>query len=191
MRLLLLSSHWHRIHCREDIWQLYVLVSVYRPCSLQHDFHKTDDKWLLHCYSCSSVQSLQLCAAGHAGCSELFLVNIIVEISPLLSLCLSLSLSLFLSLSPLSLSLSLTHPPTLSLSLSLSHAHTHTPPHWSSGYSVGCKSWRSGVCTVRIFSGCRTSDLKSGTPVATLPGAWCYRVWTGLSLRYTSMLLGL
>ena len=24
-----------------------------------------------------------------------------------------------------------------------------------------------------------TSDLKIGTPVATLPGAWCYRVSTG------------
>ena len=57
-----------------------------------------------------------------------------------------------------------------------------------------------------------TSDLKTGTPVATLPGAWCYRVsagtgwpgvttlwlgeverkifWADPSLRYTSMLLG-
>ena len=32
-----------------------------------------------------------------------------------------------------------------------------------------------------------TSDLKIGTPVATLPGAWCYRVsagtgWPGVSI---------
>ena len=39
-----------------------------------------------------------------------------------------------------------------------------------------------------IFSGSsHTSDLKIGTPVATLPGAWCYRVsagtgWTGVSI---------
>ena len=39
-----------------------------------------------------------------------------------------------------------------------------------------------------IFSGSsHTSDLKIGTPVATLPDAWCYRVnagtgWLGVSL---------
>ena len=39
-----------------------------------------------------------------------------------------------------------------------------------------------------IFSGLsHTSDLKIGTPVATLPGAWCYRVsagtgWPGVSI---------
>ena len=33
---------------------------------------------------------------------------------------------------------------------------------------------------VGIFSGSsHTSDLKIGTPVATLPDAWCYRVSTG------------
>ena len=40
----------------------------------------------------------------------------------------------------------------------------------------------------RIFSGSsHTSDLKIDTPVATLPGAWCYRVssgpgWPGVSI---------
>ena len=41
----------------------------------------------------------------------------------------------------------------------------------------------------RIFSGSsHTSDLKIGTPVTTLPGAWCYRVsvtgtgWPGVSI---------
>ena len=40
-----------------------------------------------------------------------------------------------------------------------------------------------------IFPGSsHTSDLKIGTPVATLPGVWCYRVsagtgWPGFSIR--------
>ena len=40
----------------------------------------------------------------------------------------------------------------------------------------------------RDFSGsCHTSDLKQGTPVATMPGAWGYRVsagtdWLGVSI---------
>ena len=40
----------------------------------------------------------------------------------------------------------------------------------------------------RDFSGSsHTSDLKIGTPVATLPGAWCYRAsagtgWPGVSI---------
>ena len=38
-----------------------------------------------------------------------------------------------------------------------------------------------------IFPGSSHSDLKIGTPVATLPGAWCYRVsagtgWSGVSI---------
>ena len=43
-------------------------------------------------------------------------------------------------------------------------------------------------CLRRDFSGSsHTSDLKIGTPVATLPGAWCYRVsagtgWPGVSI---------
>ena len=40
----------------------------------------------------------------------------------------------------------------------------------------------SNPACARIFSGSsHTSDFKIGTPVATLPGAWCYRVstWTG------------
>ena len=41
-----------------------------------------------------------------------------------------------------------------------------------------------------IFSGSsHTSDLKNGTPVATLPGTWCYRVsagtfWPGVSILW-------
>ena len=39
------------------------------------------------------------------------------------------------------------------------------------------------------FSGSsHTSDLKTGTPVATLPGAWCYRVSTGTGQPGVSIL---
>ena len=37
------------------------------------------------------------------------------------------------------------------------------------------------ACAVEIFSrSSNTNDVKTGTPVATLPGAWCYRdsSWT-------------
>ena len=38
----------------------------------------------------------------------------------------------------------------------------------------------SNPACVEIFSGSsHTSDLKIGTPMATLPGAWCYRVSAG------------
>ena len=40
----------------------------------------------------------------------------------------------------------------------------------------------------RDFSGCHTSDLKIGTPVATLPGAWRYRVRTGTGWPGVSIL---
>ena len=40
-----------------------------------------------------------------------------------------------------------------------------------------------------IFSGLSyTSDLKIGTPVAILPGAWCYRVSTGTGWPGVSIL---
>ena len=40
-----------------------------------------------------------------------------------------------------------------------------------------------------IFSGSsQTSDLKIGTPVATLPGAWCYRVSAGTGRPGVSIL---
>ena len=39
------------------------------------------------------------------------------------------------------------------------------------------------------FSGSNhTSDLKIGTPVATLPGAWCYRVSAGTGQPGVSIL---
>ena len=44
-------------------------------------------------------------------------------------------------------------------------------------------------CLRGIFSGSsHTSDLKIGTPVATLPGAWRYRVSTGTGRPGVSIL---
>ena len=49
------------------------------------------------------------------------------------------------------------------------------PPRWPSDEGDRLGTGRSGVR--RDFSGSRyTSDLKIGTPVATLPCAWHYRV---------------
>ena len=47
----------------------------------------------------------------------------------------------------------------------------------------------SNPACVVIFSGSsHTSDLKIGTPVATLPGAWRYRVSTGTGQPGVSIL---
>ena len=45
----------------------------------------------------------------------------------------------------------------------------------------------SGLCCGDFSGSSHTSDLKTGTPVATLPGAWHYRVsagtgWPGVSI---------
>ena len=45
------------------------------------------------------------------------------------------------------------------------------------------------ACAVGDFSGSsHTSDLEISTPVATLPGVWCYRVSAGAGWRGVSML---
>ena len=47
----------------------------------------------------------------------------------------------------------------------------------------------SNPASAGIFKGSsHTSDLKIGTPVATLPGAWRYRVSTGTGLPGVSIL---
>ena len=47
----------------------------------------------------------------------------------------------------------------------------------------------SNVACAGIFPGSNhTSDLKIGTPVATLPGAWCYRVSAGTGWPVVSIL---
>ena len=54
------------------------------------------------------------------------------------------------------------------------------PPQWKiPGSNLACSESFSGSSL--------TSDLKIGSPVATLPGAWCYRVsaatgWSGGSI---------
>ena len=64
------------------------------------------------------------------------------------------------------------------------------PPRWPSGKASVSRAEGPGFESAcgRIFSGSsHTSDFKIGTPVATLPGAWRYRVsagtgWPGVSI---------
>ena len=79
--------------------------------------------------------------------------------------------------------LSLTSHFPLSCALPLLHVLPHQqPPHWPSGSGVRLDS-RPRVqilLALGFFGGSsHNSDLKIGTPVATLPGIWCYRVSTG------------
>ena len=56
------------------------------------------------------------------------------------------------------------------------------PPRWPSGKASASRAADTGFDSrlCRDFSGLsHTSDLKIGTPVATLPGAWRYRVSAG------------
>ena len=87
------------------------------------------------------------------------------------------------------------HARGYSLSLSLSHSHTRSQCGWSplsSNRLVRLESRRSQVripLAPGFFSGSsHTSDLKIGTPVATLPGAWQYRVSTGTGRPGVSIL---
>ena len=70
-------------------------------------------------------------------------------------------------------------------------ASLHRPPRRPSGKASASRSegpgFESRLC--RDFSGSsHTSDLKIGTPVATLPGAWRYRVSTGTGRPGVSIL---
>ena len=61
------------------------------------------------------------------------------------------------------------------------------PPRWPSGKASASRG-EVPAC-VGIFSGSsHTSDLKNGIPVATLPGAWRYRVSTGTGRPGVSIL---
>ena len=115
------------------------------------------------------------------------------SLSAYLSFCLSLPslhpspppLSLSLSL-PLSLSLSLS-----SLSLSLSLSLSHSTPCWARGQGVRLGSedpWFESRLRRDFFGSSHTSDFKIGTPVATLPGAFQYRVSTGTGRPGVSIL---
>ena len=81
------------------------------------------------------------------------------------------------------------------------HSSSHTalcqwplqqPPRWPSGSGVCLESIRSPVRIPLVpgfFSGSsHTSDSKIGTPVATLPGAWRYRVSPGTGRSGVSIL---
>ena len=67
----------------------------------------------------------------------------------------------------------------------------HAPPRWPSGKASASRAEDPGfdpVCD-GIFSGSsHTSDSKIGTPVATLPGSWCYRVSAGTGRPGVSIL---
>ena len=65
------------------------------------------------------------------------------------------------------------------------------PPRWPSGKASASRAEDPGFeSRLRlIFSGSsHTSDLKIGTPVATLPGAWSYRVSAGTGRPGVSIL---
>ena len=68
---------------------------------------------------------------------------------------------------------------------------THTPPRWPSGKASASRAEGPGFESRlhRGFSGSsHSSDLKIGTPVATLPGTWRYRVSTGTGRPGVSIL---
>ena len=65
-------------------------------------------------------------------------------------------------------------------------------PRWLSGQGVHLKSGRSRIripIAPEILSGSsHTSDFKIATPLATLPGAWHYRVSAGTGRPGVSIL---
>ena len=78
-------------------------------------------------------------------------------------------------------------------SLLICHAvYSARPPRWPSGIRRPPRERKipgSNPACAGIFSGSsHTSDLKIGTPVATLPGAWCYRVSAGTGRPGVSIL---
>ena len=65
------------------------------------------------------------------------------------------------------------------------------PPRWPSGKASASRAEDAGFESRlrRIFSGSsHTSDFNIGTPVATLPGAWRYRVSAGTGRPDVSIL---
>ena len=65
------------------------------------------------------------------------------------------------------------------------------PPHWPSGEASALRAEDPGsnpACAGIFLGSSHTSDLKIGTPVATLPGAWRYRVSTGTGRPSVSIL---
>ena len=69
------------------------------------------------------------------------------------------------------------------------HKHTASLAKWLRRPPREREVPGSNPASARIFSGSsHTSDLKIGTPVATLPGAWRYRVSTGTGRPGVSIL---
>ena len=65
------------------------------------------------------------------------------------------------------------------------------PPCWPCGKASASRAEDPGFESRlrQVFSGSsHTSDSKLGTPVATLPGAWCYRVSVGTGRPGVSIL---
>ena len=70
-------------------------------------------------------------------------------------------------------------------------SENYTPPRWPRGKVSASRAEGPGFESRLLwdFSGSsHTSDIKIGTPVATLPGAWCYRVSAGTGQPGVSIL---
>ena len=79
----------------------------------------------------------------------------------------------------------------LSISVSEIRFRTHVRPRWRSGKASTSRAEdpRFESSLRRDFFGLsHTSDLRIVTPVATLPGAWCYRVSAGTGRPSVSIL---
>ena len=67
-----------------------------------------------------------------------------------------------------------------------------SPPRWPSGRASASRAegpgFESRLRRDFFLGSSHTSDLKIGTPVATLPGAWRYRVSTGTGRPGVSIL---
>ena len=74
------------------------------------------------------------------------------------------------------------------------HGHMvqgYLPPWWPNdkmGASIVAAPCSSAAFSMGFFQVCHISDLKTGTPVATLPGAWRYRVSAGTGRPGVSIL---
>ena len=183
----------------------------------RYHYHVKQVIFMANCHALIIVVRTKLNNGLHSDISELvhlvFLLSVCVclylcvFVSVSLYLCLGFFLSLHLSLPPPPLSLP--PPPSLSLSLCLCLSVSACLPvclfdafflfrslqieSLAKWVRPPCREWKipgsNSVCT-RFFPGSsHTSDFKIGTPVATLPGAWCYRVsagagWPGVSILW-------
>ena len=59
--------------------------------------------------------------------------------------------------------------------------HSGELPAWFAGMPFQLEMLEESLCCGDFSRSSHASDLKIGTPVATLPRAWCYRVSAGTS----------